>query len=91
MIRPIEIESLQHLLFNCEIGSLWEACRCWLMSCKIESEPLTIVEVLSGIFNTGEDLILVSHLIPAAKLCIYKCKLKGSHPVLRVLRAKIKG
>ena len=57
---------------------------------KIELEPRKIVDPLFGIFSREEDLILVNHLIPAAMLYIYRCKLNGSHPVLRVLNASIK-
>ena len=60
------------------------------MLCKIELEPLTIVDVLFGICNAGEDLILVNHLILAAKVYIYRFKLNESQPALRVLKAKIK-
>ena len=60
------------------------------MLCKIELEPLTIVDVLFGIFNAGEDLILVNHLILAAKVYFYRFKLNESQPALRVLKAKIK-
>lgn len=47
---------------------------------KIELEPLGTVEVLLGIFDAGEDLTLVNHLLPAITLFNYNCKLNGSHP-----------
>ena len=56
----------------------------------IFSQPLATVEVLLAIFDTGEDLTLVNDLILAIRLLNYKCKLNGSHPVVRVLKAKIK-
>lgn len=45
--------------------------------CNIELAPLATVEVLNGIFDTGEDLTLVNHLILATTLRNYKCKLKS--------------
>jgi len=38
--------------------------------CKIELEPLGTVEVLLGIFDAGEDLTLVNHLLLAITLFI---------------------
>jgi len=48
----------EHLFYNCEIKrSFWVALRSWLMECNINLEPLSVVNVLFGIFNAGENLI----------------------------------
>ena len=45
--------------------------------------------VLFGIFNAGEDFVIVNHLILEAKFYIYRCKLNGVKPAMRVLKTKI--
>ena len=74
----IEIESLEHLSYNCEVTrSFWVALRSWLMECNINLEPLSFFNVLFCIFNAGEDFVIVNHLILVAKFYIYRCKLNG--------------
>ena len=66
-----EIEFLEHLLYSCEITrSFWAALRSWLMECNINLEPLSVVNVLFGIFNAGENFVIVNHLILVAKVYI---------------------
>ena len=66
-----EIEFLEHLLYSCEITrSFWVALRSWLMECNINLEPLSVVNVLFGIFNAGENFVIVNHLILVAKVYI---------------------
>ena len=66
-----EIESLEHLLYSCEITrSFWVALRSWLMECNINLEPLSVFNVLFGILNAGEDFVIVNHLILVAKFYI---------------------
>ena len=84
------IESLEHLFYNCEITrSLWVALRSWLMECYINLEPLSIFNVLFGIFNAGEDFVIVNRLILVAKFYFYRWKLNGVKPAMRVLKTKI--
>ena len=45
--------------------------------------------ILSGIFNPGEDFVIVNHLILVAKFYIYRLKLSGVKPAMRVLKTKI--
>ena len=85
-----EIESLEHLFYNCEITrSLWVALRSWLMECNINLEPLSFFNVLFSIFNAGEDFVTVNRLILVAKFYIYHCKFNGVKPAMRVLKTKI--
>ena len=85
-----EIESLGHLFYNCEITrSFWVALSSWLMECNINLEPLSVFTVLFGIFNAGEDFVIVNHLILVAKIDIYRCKLHGVKPAMRVIKTKI--
>ena len=83
--RKNEIESLEHLFCNCEITrSLWVALRSWLMECNINLEPLSFFNALFGIFNAGEDFVTVNHLILVEKCYIYRCKLNGVKPAMRI-------
>ena len=89
-----EIESLEHLFYTCKITrSFWVALRSWVMectcTCNINSEPLSVFNILFGIFNAGEDFVIVSRLILEAKFYIYRCKLNGVKPATRVLKTKI--
>ena len=59
------------------------------MECNINLEPLSVCNVLVGIFNAGEDFVIVNHLILVAKFYIYRCKLNGVKPAMRVLKTKI--
>ena len=86
-----EIESLEHLFYNCKITrSFWVALRSWLMECNINLEPLSTFNVLCGIFNAGEDFVIGNRLILMAKFYIYRCKLNGVKPGMRVLNTYIK-
>ena len=88
--RKNEIESLEHLFCNCEITrSFCVALRSWLMECNINLEPLSFFNALFGIFNAGEDFVTVNHLILVEKCYIYRCKLNGVKPAMRVLTTKI--
>ena len=71
-----EIEFLEHLFYSCEITrSFWVALRSWLMECNINLEPLSVVNVLFGIFIADEDFVIVNYLILVAKFYIYCCQL----------------
>ena len=59
------------------------------MECYINLEPLSIFNVLFGIFNAGEDFVIVNRLILVAKFYFYPCKLNGVKPAMRVLKTKI--
>ena len=59
------------------------------MQCIINLEPLSVFNVLFGILNAGEDFVIVNHLILMAKFYIYRCKLNGAKPAMRVLKTKI--
>ena len=59
------------------------------MECNINLEPLSAVNVLFGIFNAGEDFVIVNHVILVAKFDIYRCKLNGVKPAMRVSKTKI--
>ena len=84
------IEFLEHPFYNGEITrSFWVALRSWLMQCNISLEPLSVVKVLFGIFNAGEDFVIVNHLMLVATFYIYRCKLNGVKPAMRVLKTKI--
>ena len=85
-----EIESLEHLFYNCEMTrSFWVALRSWLVEYNINLKPSSVFNVLLGIFNAGEDFVIVNHLILEAKFYIYRCKLNGVKPAMRVLKTKI--
>ena len=55
------------------------------MECNINLEPLSIFNVLFGIFNVGEDFVIGNRLIQD----IYRCKLNGVKPGMRVLKTNI--
>ena len=59
------------------------------MECNISLEPLSVVKVLFGIFNAGEDFVIVNHLILVATFYICRCKLNGVKPAMRVIETKI--
>ena len=85
-----EIESLEHLFYNCKMTrSLWVALRSWLVEYNINLKPSSVFNVLFGIFNAGEDFVIVNHLILEAKFYIYRCKLNGVKPQMPVLKTKI--
>ena len=58
------------------------------MQCNISLEPLSVVKVLFGIFNAGEDFVIVNHLMLVATFYIYRCKLNGVKPAMRVMKKK---
>ena len=59
------------------------------MECNINLEPLSIFNVLFGIFNAGEDFVIGNRLILVAKFYIYRCKLNGVKPGMRVSKTQI--
>ena len=86
-----EVESLEHLLFFCEVTKMfWRAFYTWLAQCKIRMESLNILDVLLGVYKKGEDFKILNHLILSAKFYIYKCKLSGVNPSLQVFKVKTK-
>ena len=86
-----EVESLEHLLFFCEVTKMfWRAFCTWLAECKNRIESLNISDVLFGVYKKGEDFKILNHLILSAKFYIYKCKLSGVNPPLQVLKVKTK-
>ena len=85
-----EIESLEHLFYNCEVTrSFWVALRSWLVEHNINLKPSSVFNVLFGIFNAGEDFVIVNHLILEAKFYIYRCKFNGVKPAMLVIKTKI--
>ena len=86
-----ENESFEHLFFYCGVTMIfWEALCSWLSNYKIGVQPFTLIDILFGVFNIGDDCSIINHLILTAKLYIYSCKLNNIHPNLRVYKAKIK-
>ena len=69
-----ETESVEHLFFYCDVTiTFWQALCYWLSKYKINLLPFTMMDILFGVFKLGEDFNIVSHVILAAKLYIYKC------------------
>ena len=65
-----DVESLEHLLFQCTIiEGLWKAFTSWLTNQNISLEALTLVNILFGVYNKNEDNIILNHLILLAKFC----------------------
>ena len=86
-----ELESLEHLLFYCNITkNFWLAFSSWISKQNISMETLTLINILFGVFTDNEDFAILNHLILIAKSFIYKCKLKKTKPTLRVFLEKIK-
>ena len=84
-----ETESLEHLFFNCYVTKFfWEAFCSWLIECSIALQPLTLTDIVFGIFNVEKDFDILNHLVLAAKLYVYKCKLNNVNPSLQVYKAK---
>ena len=50
---------------------------------------MSFFNVLFGIFNAGKVFVIVNNLILLAKFYIYRCKLNGVKPAMRVLKTKI--
>ena len=50
---------------------------------------MSFFNVLFGIFNAGEDFVIVNNFILVAKFYIYRCKLYAVKPAMRVLKIKI--
>ena len=85
-----DVESLEHLLFHCTfVESFWKTFTSWLANQNITLETLTLVNILFGVYNENENIIL-NHLILMAKFCIYKCKLNSTNPSSKVFIAKTK-
>ena len=56
-----EVESLEHLLFFCEVTKMfWRAFCTWLAECKIRIESLNISDVLFGVYKKGEDFKILN-------------------------------
>ena len=73
-----EIESFEHLLWKCSITEgFWQAFTSWLTRQSVYMTPLTMLNVLFGIFGQSNDNVIVNHLILIAKYFIYKCKLSN--------------
>ena len=86
-----ETESVEHLFFYCDVTmTFWKALCSWLGKYKIKLQPFTIMDILFGVFKMGGDFDILNHVMLAAKLYIYKCKMNTVHPSLRVYKAKIK-
>ena len=86
-----ETESLEHLFFYCYVTKFfWEAFCSWLIECSIALQPLTHY-IVFGIFNVEKDFDILNHVVLAAKLYIYKCKLNNVNPSLQAYKAKIRG
>ena len=79
-----EDESLEHLLFHCNITkNFWLAFSSWISKQNIFMETLTLINVLFGVFNDNEDFAILNHLILIVKYFIFKCKLNKTKPTLR--------
>ena len=58
-----ETESLEHLFFNCYVTKFfWEAFCSWLIECSISLQPLTLTDIVFGIFNVEKDFNILNHL-----------------------------
>ena len=86
-----EVESPEHLFFHCNVTkSFWQLLCSWMSEQKVISTPLTLENVIFGVFNIVEDFHILNHIILLAKYYIYKCKLNIIHPSLKVFLAKVK-
>ena len=84
-----DVESLEHLLFQCTlIEGFWKAFTSCLTNKNISLEALTLENILFGVYNENEDNIILNHLIIMAKSYIYKSKLNRKNPSLKVFIAK---
>lgn len=88
----VEEESLEHLLFFCEVTELfWKEILSWLARCRGEVVDLSITDdVLFGKFDRDIDFTVINHLIVLAKFFIYRCKLNKIVPSFEVFTAKLK-
>ena len=51
-----ENESIEHLFFYCDVTMIfWEALCSWLSNYKIGVQPFTLIDILFGVFNIGDD------------------------------------
>ena len=50
-----------------------------------------MTDIVFGIFNVEKDFDILTHLVLAAKLYVYKGKLNNVNPSLQVCKAKIRG
>ena len=66
----------------CSVLGLWNVMWIWNL-CQNTN-------VLFGIFNAGEDFVIVNHLILVAQFYIYRRKLNGVKPTMLVLKTKIR-
>ena len=67
-----EVESLEHLLFLCEVTKMfWRAFCTWLVECKIRIESLNILDVLFGVSKKGKAFKFLNHLILSAKFFFF--------------------
>ena len=64
-------ESLEHLLFYCNIKQFWFAFSSWISKQNISMETLTLINFLFGVFNDNDDFAILNHLILIAKYFIY--------------------
>lgn len=81
----LEIESIEHLFLYCNMTkTFWQAFCSWLSNCNINTQSFTIIDIFFGMFNIGDDFIILNHLILTAKFHIYGRKLNGVHPILRI-------
>ena len=86
-----EVESLEHLVFFCEVANMfWRAFCTWLVKCKIRIESLNTLDVLFGVYRMGENFKFLNHLILSAKFYLYKFKLSGVNLSLQVFKVKTK-
>ena len=66
----IEVESLEHLLFYCDVTkSFWQLLCSWIFEQKVISTFLTLENVIFGVFNVVEDCHILNHIILLAKYC----------------------
>ena len=87
----VDEESLEHLLFFCEVTELfWKEILSWLARCSDEAIDFLITEVLFGKFDRDNDFMVINHLILLAKFFIYRCKLDKIIPSFEVFKAKLK-
>ena len=66
-----EVESPEHLFFHCNVTkSFWQLLCSWMSEQKVISTPLTLENVIFGVFNIVEDFHILNHIILLAKYYI---------------------
>ena len=78
MFCTVDEESLQHLLFFCEVTELfWEEILSWLACCSDEAFDFSVTEILFGKFNRDNDFMVINHLF-RHYFEVFKAKFKAT-------------